>query len=207
MNPLLIRRRGMMMAAGGTPYQEIEYIGTTSQDGSVFLIDTGITRGSNFSSIEFEFKAKFNNKTLRQIHGAVNNSYCGVNNSKWEGKYNGYYGTADLNVHTFKRKTAKEGTMWHFIFGVDGVTLYEQVGYGWNDNYFDTNLYIFNIGASYNLGLLANLYWEKIRLNDILVFDGIPVRVGTVGYIYDRVSGQLFGNLGTGDFVLGPDVQ
>lgn len=33
----------------------------------------------------------------------------------------------------------------------------------------------------------------------------IPVRVGTVGYLYDKVSGQLFGNSGTGDFILGPD--
>jgi hypothetical protein len=32
------------------------------------------------------------------------------------------------------------------------------------------------------------------------------VRKGTVGYLYDRVSGKLFGNAGTGDFVLGPDV-
>ena len=40
---------------------------------------------------------------------------------------------------------------------------------------------------------------------DDLLFDGIPVRVGTVGYLYDRVSGQLFGNAGTGDFVIGPD--
>lgn len=40
---------------------------------------------------------------------------------------------------------------------------------------------------------------------DILL-DLIPVRKGTVGYMYDRVSGELFGNAGTGDFVLGPDV-
>ena len=33
----------------------------------------------------------------------------------------------------------------------------------------------------------------------------IPVRKGTVGYLYDRVSGKLFYNAGTGDFVLGPD--
>lgn len=33
----------------------------------------------------------------------------------------------------------------------------------------------------------------------------VPVRVGSVGYLFDRVSGQLFGNAGTGDFVLGPD--
>ncbi len=34
----------------------------------------------------------------------------------------------------------------------------------------------------------------------------IPVRVGQVGYLYDKVSGQLFGNDGNGTFTLGPDV-
>jgi hypothetical protein len=33
----------------------------------------------------------------------------------------------------------------------------------------------------------------------------IPVRIGTTGYMYDRVSGQLFGNAGTDDFILGND--
>jgi hypothetical protein len=46
----------------------------------------------------------------------------------------------------------------------------------------------------------------KIWDNGVLVRDFIPVRKGTVGYLYDRVSGKLFGNAGTGDFVLGPDV-
>lgn len=46
----------------------------------------------------------------------------------------------------------------------------------------------------------------KVELNGVLVRDFIPVRKGTVGYLYDRVSGKLFGNAGTGDFVLGPDV-
>ena len=39
-----------------------------------------------------------------------------------------------------------------------------------------------------------------------LTLDLIPVRKGTVGYMYDRVSGELFGNKGTGAFVLGPDI-
>lgn len=33
----------------------------------------------------------------------------------------------------------------------------------------------------------------------------VPVRVGHTGYLFDRVSGQLVGNAGTGEFVLGPD--
>lgn len=40
--------------------------------------------------------------------------------------------------------------------------------------------------------------------NDTL-YDLIPIRIGQVGYMYDKVSGQLFGNAGTGDFILGPD--
>lgn len=37
-------------------------------------------------------------------------------------------------------------------------------------------------------------------------FDGIPVRVGSVGYFYDRISGQLFGNAAEdGAFIVGPD--
>ena len=46
----------------------------------------------------------------------------------------------------------------------------------------------------------------KLYLNNVLVRDFIPVRVGTVGYMYDRVTRRLFGNSGTGGaFVLGPD--
>ena len=46
-----------------------------------------------------------------------------------------------------------------------------------------------------------------IKDNDILVRYFIPVRIGTTGYMYDKVSGQLFGNAGTGAFILGPDKQ
>ena len=53
--------------------------------------------------------------------------------------------------------------------------------------------------------------WDKIKQlkvdnRNIPVFDFIPVRIGTTGYMYDRVSKQLFGNAGTGEFILGPDV-
>lgn len=44
------------------------------------------------------------------------------------------------------------------------------------------------------------LYYFKFGALDL-----IPVRVGQVGMMYDRVSGELFGNDGTGDFILGND--
>ena len=49
----------------------------------------------------------------------------------------------------------------------------------------------------------------QIIRDGVLCFDGIPVRVGSgssaVGYLFDRVSGTLFGNAGTGAFTIGPD--
>ena len=45
----------------------------------------------------------------------------------------------------------------------------------------------------------------KLSRNGVLLRDFIPVRKGTTGYLYDKVSGKLFGNAGTGSFILGPD--
>ena len=45
----------------------------------------------------------------------------------------------------------------------------------------------------------------KIQMGDNHVRDFIPVRKDGVGYMYDKISGQLFGNAGTGAFIIGPD--
>ena len=49
------------------------------------------------------------------------------------------------------------------------------------------------------------IYRFIIKEGDNVLFDLTPVRVGTTGYMYDKVSKQLFGNTGTGSFILGPD--
>ena len=51
---------------------------------------------------------------------------------------------------------------------------------------------------------IKSFIWKR---NNIEILNFIPVRVGNVGYMYDKVSGQLFGNSGTGNFILGPDVK
>jgi len=51
----------------------------------------------------------------------------------------------------------------------------------------------------------TKLYYAKFWKNGVLVRDFIPVRKGTTGYLYDKISKQLFGNAGTGAFVLGQD--
>ena len=53
----------------------------------------------------------------------------------------------------------------------------------------------------------CKIYRYYVRdASDVPVQDFIPVRVGTIGYFYDRVSRSLFGNAGSGYFTVGPDV-
>ena len=44
-----------------------------------------------------------------------------------------------------------------------------------------------------------------VKVSDVLIADFAPVRIGTEGAMYDRVSEQLFRNAGTGAFTIGPD--
>lgn len=47
----------------------------------------------------------------------------------------------------------------------------------------------------------------KLWNGSTILQDMIPVRVGQTGHLYDKVSGNLFSNAGTGDFILGNDVN
>lgn len=60
------------------------------------------------------------------------------------------------------------------------------------------------VSASYTTWK-GKIYSVQISQDQTIVMDLIPVRVGTTGYMYDKVSGELFGNAGTGDFALGND--
>ena len=48
-------------------------------------------------------------------------------------------------------------------------------------------------------------YFKLFDENDNIILDLIPVRKGQVGYMFDKVSQQLFENNGTNSFLLGPD--
>lgn len=68
-------------------------------------------------------------------------------------------------------------------------------------------IYVFAINYSTKNMFTGRISNVKISQGQDIVMNLIPVRVGQVGYMYDKVSGQLFGNAGTGNFILGPDVQ
>jgi hypothetical protein len=73
-----------------------------------------------------------------------------------------------------------------------------------NVNESGQTFYLFAV-KGYSGVVNGAIHYLKIWKGGDVVIDLIPVRVGTVGYMYDRVSKQLFGNAGTGTFVVGPD--
>ena len=46
--------------------------------------------------------------------------------------------------------------------------------------------------------------WKHWR-NGVLIRDLIPVSKDGIGYMYDEISKELFGNSGSGSFILGPN--
>lgn len=71
------------------------------------------------------------------------------------------------------------------------------------------DVYDYTTGGVYNDGAPSKGRMTYVRifdLSDNLLWDGIPVRVGDVGYMYDRVSKKLFANGGADPFVIGNDV-
>lgn len=83
--------------------------------------------------------------------------------------------------------------------------------YTWSPNPFpqiQIPMYLFALN---NKGVAEKFFRGKITsfsitLDEIVIIDLIPVRKGNFGYMYDRVSGKLFRNHGTGSFIIGPDL-
>lgn len=118
------------------------------------------------------------------IYSNASNKLSGI----WGGNWKASSVSSDRNRHTVKLQSQKL-----YRDGAEVLTFSNQT--------FHTSSNTVHI-----FGVPARVYWAKITYNGTLVRDLIPVRVGNVGYLFDKVSKQLFGNSGTGDFVLGPDV-
>lgn len=210
MNPLLIRRRGMMVGKA-LPYDaEIEYLEAPQTGSTIQYVNTGIVPTVS-TKVEILFMILVRN--TNGYFGARKEPYrfcCtsfnvqqqfafAMTNNTWPvGRYN-----ASLN--TFELCIAENGNFSNN--GIDGGSTPVL-------NSFPINDYFYLFANKNNEGVFATTsrsstrtYYCKIWEAGQLIRDFIPVRVGQVGYMYDRVSGQLFGNSGTGDFILGPDIQ
>ena len=77
----------------------------------------------------------------------------------------------------------------------------------YGSSFYSGNCYLFTInnnGTAHHGAFGTN----RIRRFSIQgICDMIPVRIGTTGYMFDRVTGKMYGNSGTGNFILGPDIN
>lgn len=85
---------------------------------------------------------------------------------------------------------------------VNGVS-YTKTGVNYSS---EGNIVLFRGGTNYNPSSVKIKSFKMTRSGEV-VRDLISVRVGQVGYMYDKVSKQLFGNAGTGNFILGNDIS
>lgn len=212
MNPLLIRRRGMMMSKS-LPYDaEVEYL----QGSGTQFINTGIIATE---ATDIKVQLSDNSVVNRWIFGArvgFNNNALGMfctNNAvnKWQVTRRNvttqeftFTTDSQYGISTFELTTSDTfvGTRGSFT-----ATLNITGGSGTLNTSVPIYLFCINNNGVASSKASINIHGCEIYENNVLQIDLIPVRVGTVGYMYDRVSGQLFGNAGTGAFVLGPDVQ
>jgi hypothetical protein len=204
-------RRADFMGVASKPV-EIEYLENyTGRE----AIDTGIY-GTHTTQVSFEVMFFYTSVTDYTGGDAFGS---GIIN--WDNTINTLgvtYNRSNDALYSFLGNHYKELRGLNLLTGIKHTITYSSKGTwvngvkkqnGWYNNSFQT---LYTISAMVSRGYLglggsrkARLYNFSISDNGILVRDLIPVRVGNVGYMYDKVSGKLFGNAGTGSFILGPD--
>lgn len=185
--------RRKVMGKEPLPYDaEIEYL---EADGTQWL-STGVT-AKNGIDVIIDCLYTYSPSNAKVMVGPS------PNGGWWAGSINGHWGVAgrpDNNPSSLVRHIVSVNYNTQTQLYVDGVLYQQQNRSGTVAN----PIALFN---AYNSSFKSNarLYSAIIKDGDTVVFDAIPVRVGQTGYMYDRISGTLFGNSGTGDFILGND--
>lgn len=198
-------------SGGGTtpvlPYDtEIEYL----QSSGTQYIDTGIN-GQSVTRFVVNGYCNVNGSNNAQLLGGneqgastffgarvttVTHWYC-TNSSGGLGDP-AHTSTIDATIVSTSSQT---GT----LTDLTNNTTYNFTSFGSSSWSFpNSNLLLFG-GYSTRRSHNARCYSLQIYTSSGLVRDFIPVRIGTTGYMYDRISGTLLGNAGTGSFTLGND--
>ena len=189
----LLNRRRYMGGVKGLPYDaEIEYL---EADGTQWL-STGIT-AKNGIDVIIDCLYTYSPSGTKVMVGSSASSgwWAGSTNGKWGVTNQTTNNPSSLVRHIIDVKYTTNTEIY-----VDGVFCARQSRRGTVAD----PIALFN---AYNSSFQSNarLYSAIIKDGDTIVFDAIPVRVGQTGYLYDKISGTLFGNSGTGDFILGSD--
>ena len=198
-----------IQTGGGLPQGavEIEYL----QSSGTQYINTGLKPNNTYTFCT----------TVAATQNSFNTVYWGVRSAGTSGDYNkqcfcnsntsstGNTYTNNINLYS-TRAMSGEGN-WS-----SGVVPVINVMYSFSNmkvvSTMEQMLYPITLFA-FNVIGTVNTSAGKCRISSFRAYssgvkkmDMIAVRVGQVGYMYDKVSGELFGNAGTGSFTLGQDI-
>lgn len=205
MRMMSLRRRVMERKGGSLPYDaEIEYL----QSSGTQYIDTGIKVTSNPKAVVELMQV------TTQDSDYWGNSFPGIY-ANTDGMFSAHFFYGGITVWRYGNQRKEPGVSFRVGLNVkfkietgkkvilnDGEQEVEMS----NDFVYSPDQKNIDIFRSRETSYSSwKLYTFKLYDAGELVRDYIPVRVGTTGYLYDKVSGELFGNQGTGDFILGSD--
>lgn len=192
---------------------EIEYLESTSPHN---YIDTGFKPNQD-TSVECVYSV-YNINSHRAVFGCAHgssgtNAYRGIIRimlATGQGRIG--FGNGSNTVVYSTKKFNDLKTEYKLFFDknkcyFNGELAHTFSSSSWQSSY---NLYLFarnRADANIDYPLVGYIKYCKIWDGDTLVRDYIPVRVGDVGYMFDKVSQTLYGNIGSGSFTLGGDVE
>ena len=197
-----VNRRRVMGGGGEEPLPEgvvrIEYLGCDNAQ----FINTGIVPNASMVWTIDTSIISTGNGSLNGLFESSNKRYMiGANQ-------NVQFGT-DAVFNTSIQNDGERHT--YCIDGPNKRYLFDGIEVGTFSAFPSLSYTIFLMARRYNnttdFRLRGKFYGSSIMQQGSYIIDMIPVRRGTIGYLYDKVSKQLFANDGTDVFVLGPDIN
>lgn len=173
----------------GQDIQVVEYLENTSTT----RIHTGIS--GNLRAVGYAVSNQIKGGSQCLICGNTSGGWFGeaISTRKW-GVTSGSNGCVDIAPTT--------PVTFDINFGSQVTGTINELNISNNNGTARNEWAIFgSTGGGYPF--VGKLYWLKFYQNDILVRDFIPVKVNNVGYMYDKVSRELFGKVGSGSFTYG----
>ena len=201
--------RRMIVAPEPLPYDaEVEYLESTGTQ----YIDTGYTPIIGDSiHIEFTHTSYNIGDNYRCLYSAGTGTYqlihLGCKSAAIDGAYYKYFasgGAAEFNYHPALNTWYALDVNGNGTATIDNYTCTSTPQNALDGNSTTLWLLLRRNNTSPFIGKIRRFWLEN---NGVRKIDYISVRVGQVGYMYDKVSKQLFGNSGTGSFTIGNDVN
>lgn len=208
----LAGRRRYMKEKESCPYQRVEYLEATNtglEYSEFAYIDTQIIPYGLDNDFYIEFMgigaastyphlfASYKNDAYN-IYGLINVRKNNLN------AYNGNIGGGGINYKEIQMGVKYNiSLLRNYNLEVNGEVIFGERA----KIVSEPNIPLRLFASLYEESLDSRIYSFKWDKGDKTLLDLIPVRVGGEGFMYDKVSGKLFGNAGSGRFVLGPDIN